>query len=509
MAKPSGSSLTQSAPNIVFVMADDIGWFNLGAYHRGMMASRTPHLDRLAAQGMLFTDYYAEATCRAGHANFVTGQLPIRTGLASVGSGGGAPGIPAEVPTIATALRALGYATGQFGQSHLGERNESLPTLHGFDEFFGSPHHRDPREDATPRGPLDQLGTRDMVHAWASEADDPEVDPRWGRIGKQRIEEAGPLLPERLETVDEEILARAMQFIDRAQVQRRPFFLYLTPTRPRVGAHLPQKYEDLCTPENGWGLYEAGIAQLDDLVGALLQELSDAGLTDDTIVVFTTDHGAETFTWPDGGQTPFAGGKGTVMEGGFRVPCLVRWPGRVPAGKVENGLMSGLDWFPTLVAAAGNPQIVQELRRGRPLGDRRYRAHLDGYNQLELLSGRGPSRRNEIYYFADAALGAVRIGDYKYRFIDRANDWLGSFEVEWPLLTNIRLDPFERTGLAGSWELSSWAQYEHWRFIFVQQEVTRFGVSFIEFPPLRPPASFNLEAVKEQVARAMLVHRGA
>jgi len=513
MANPSGSSPAQMSPNILFVMADDVGWFNLGAYHRGLMAARTPHIDRLAGEGMLFTDYYAEASCRAGHANFVTGQLPIRTGLTGVGTGGLALGLSEEVPTIATALRTLGYATGQFGQNHLGVRNEFLPTVHGFEEFFGYVCHLDTMQDATyPDQPFDlddELGPRNMVHAWACEVDDPRIDPRRGRVGRQRIHDAGPIFPERLETVDDEVLAAAMQFMDRARAEGQPFFIYLNPTRMRV-THLSEKYDDLRTPENGWGVYEAAMARLDDMIGVLLQKLDDDGLAEDTMVVFTTDHGAEAFTWPDGGQTPFAGGKGTVMEGGFRVPCLIRWPGRIPAGKVENGLMSGLDWFPTFVAAAGNPHVVEELRRGKRLGDRTYRAHLDGYNQLEFLAGGKPSQRNEIYYFADATLGAVRIGDYKYRFIDPAQSWMGpSFKVDWPLLTNIRLDPFERTGLSGSWELSTWGKYEYWRFVFVQQEVARFGSSFIEFPPMKPPPSFNLDAVKEQVARAMQVNRGA
>jgi arylsulfatase A-like enzyme len=505
MAKPRGSSRTQS-PNVLFVMADDIGWFNLGAYHRGLMAARTPHIDRLAAEGMLFTDYYAEASSRAGHANFVTGQLPIRTGLTSVGDVGVALGLPDEVPTIATALRALGYATGQFGQSHLGERNEFLPTMHGFDEFFGHVHHLEVMEDLTqPSRPADDLGPRNLVHAWACEADDARFDPRWGRVGRQRIRDAWPLFARRRESIDAELLGAAMHFMDEARAQGQPFFLYLTPPRT-----VSEKYARLRTDENGWGAYEAGMAQLDDVVGALLGKLDDEGLARDTIVVFTTDHGVEAFSWPEGGQTPFAGGKGTVMEGGYRVPCLVRWPGRIPAGRVENGLMSGLDWFPTFVAAAGNPRIVQELRKGKRLGQRTYRAHLDGYDQLAFLTGAEPSRRNEVYYFADANLGAVRIGDYKYRFVDQARDWLGgAFKVEWPLLTNIRLDPFERTGLAGAWQLSEGGSYEHWRFVFVQQEMARFGTSFIEFPPLRPPPSFNLDAIKQQVARAMLVQRGA
>ena len=245
------------------------------------------------------------------------------------------------------------------------------------------------------------------------------------------------------------------------------------------------------------------MAQLDDIVGAVMKKLKDEGLDDNTIVVFTTDNGAENFTWPDGGQTPFAGGKGTVLEGGFRVPCIVRWPGNVPAGKVENGIMSGLDWFPTFVAAAGDPNIVDELKKGKKLGDRTYKVHLDGYNQLDLITGKGPSKRNEVFYFAEGTLGAVRIGDYKYRFIDQPDGWLGgTVKVDWPILTNLRLDPFERTGLTGSLNYYSWFAYEFWRFVFVQQEVAKFGETFIEFPPMQKGASFNLDAVKEQILEA-------
>ena len=393
-------------------MADDVGWFNIGAYHRGIMAGRTPNLDRLASQGMLFTDYYAEASCTAGRANFITGQLPIRTGLTTVGQAGATVGMPAQAPTIATALKSLGYATGQFGKNHLGDRNEFLPTVHGFDEFFGYLYHLDAMEDpAHPNYPpelKDKVGPRNMVHSWATDQDDPTEQPRWGKVGKQKIEDAGTLYPERMETVDDEILDHSLKFIDKAKSDGKPFFLWLNPTRMHIVTHLSEKYEKLRTPENGWSIHEAGMAQLDDIVGAVMKKLKDDGLEEDTIVVFTTDNGTENFTWPDGGQTPFAGGKGTVMEGGFRVPCIVRWPGKVPAGKVENGLISGLDWFPTFVAAAGNPSIVEELKQGKTLGERHYKVHLDGYNQMDLITGKGPSKRHEIFYFAEGTLGAVR-----------------------------------------------------------------------------------------------------
>ena len=494
-------------PNIVVIMGDDVGWFNIGAYHRGIMAGRTPNLDRLAAQGMLFTDYYAEASCTAGRANFITGQLPIRTGMTTVGQAGATIGMPAQAPTIATVLKSLGYATGQFGKNHLGDRNEFLPTVHGFDEFFGYLYHLDAMEDpAHPNYPpelKDKVGPRNMVHTWATDEDDPTEQPRWGKVGKQKIEDAGTLYPKRMETVDDEILEHSFKFIDKAKGDGKPFFLWLNPTRMHIVTHLSEKYEKLRTPENGWSIHEAGMAQLDDIVGAVMKKLKDDGLEEDTIVVFTTDNGTENFTWPDGGQTPFAGGKGTVMEGGFRVPCIVRWPGKVPAGKVENGLISGLDWFPTFVAAAGNPSIVEELKQGKQLGDRNYKVHLDGYNQMDLITGKGPSKRHEIFYFAEGTLGAVRIDDFKYRFIDQPNGWLGgTVKPDMPILVNLRLDPFERTGMTGSLQNFDWFKYEFWRFVYVQQEVAKLAQTAIEFPPMQKGASFNLEAVKEQVLKA-------
>ena len=356
-------------PNIVFIMGDDIGWFNIGAYHRGMMAGRTPNLDKLAAQGMMFTDYYAEASCTAGRANFITGELPIRTGMTTVGQAGSTIGLPAQAPTIATALKAQGYATGQFGKNHLGDLNQFLPTVHGFDEFFGYLYHLDAMEDPShPNYPpelKDKVGPRNMLHSWATESDDATEQPRWGKVGKQKIEDAGTLYPKRMETVDDEILDLSLKFIDKSKADGKPFFCWLNPTRMHIVTHLSEKYEKTRTPQNGWSLYEAGMAQVDDIVGSVMKKLDDMGIADDTIVVFTTDNGAENFTWPDGGQTPFAGGKGTVMEGGFRVPCIARWPGKIPAGKVENGIISGLDWFPTFVATAGDPMARRQSTPAR------------------------------------------------------------------------------------------------------------------------------------------------
>ncbi len=506
-------------PNIVVIMSDDVGWFNVGAYNRGIMAGRTPNLDKLASEGMLFTDYYAEASCTAGRANFITGELPIRTGLTTVGQAGSPLGIPAQAVTIATTLKSMGYTTGQFGKNHLGDLNEFLPTVHGFDEFFGYLYHLDAMEDPFhsnyPPALKDTIGPRNLVHSWATNVDDPTVQPRWGKIGKQKIEDAGPLPPHpmpgikyNMETVDEDILAFADSFLDKAKADNKPFFLWLNPTRMHVVTHLSPKYTSMMTPENGWSEEEAGMAQLDDIVASVMQKLKDMGVDDNTIVVFTTDNGAENFTWPDGGQTPFAGGKGTALEGGFRVPAMVRWPGHVPAGKVENGIFSGMDWFPTFVAAAGDPNIIDELKQGKQLGDQTYKVHLDGYNQLDLLTGKAPSARHEIYYFTEGTLSAVRINDYKYRFTDQPNGWLGAtLKVDWPILVNLRLDPFERTGMPsgdkGSLAFYNWFAYQFWRFVFVQQQVGVLAQTAIEFPPMQKGASFNLEVIKEQIAKKM------
>jgi arylsulfatase len=523
-AAPAAPTAPAAArPNILFIMADDVGMWNIGAYHRGLMAGRTPNLDQLAAEGMMFTDYYAEASCTAGRANFITGMLPVRTGLTTVGQAGSPLGIPDEAVTIATALRAQGYATGQFGKNHLGDLNRFLPTLHGFDEFFGYLYHLDAMQDPFspnyPQALLAQVGPRNLVRSFATDVDDPTEQPRWGRIGRQRIVDEGPLPPHprpgvqyNMETFDEVIRDNVIRFIDQSVTANKPFFVWMNPTRMHVQTHLSPEYEARRNAENGWSVQEAGMAQLDDNVGAVMNHLRQRGLDRNTIVVFTTDNGAENFTWPDGGNTPFAGGKGTGLEGGFRVPMIVRWPGRVAPGTVQNGIMSGLDWFPTLLAAAGNPNIRDQLRGGLALGGRTYRNFLDGYDQTRMLSGQGPSARNEIFYFTESTLAAVRINDYKYRFTDQPSGWLGAtLRVDWPRITNLRLDPFERMGMPngadGSLNFYSFFLDNFWRFVFVQQEVARYAQSFIDYPPMQRGASFNMEAVKAQIETAIAAAR--
>jgi arylsulfatase A-like enzyme len=512
-------------PNIVVIMGDDIGWFNVGAYNQGMMYQTTPNLDKIAAEGMRFTDYYAEPSCTAGRANFITGELPIRTGLTTVGQAGATVGMPDEAPTIATVLKSMGYATGQFGKNHLGDLNRYLPTVHGFDEYFGYLYHLDAMEDpfwhSYPPTLKDVVGPRNLIHSFASDVDDPTEQPRWGKIGRQKIEDEGPLPPHpmpgikhNMETVDEDILDYAVNFVDKAKAAGKPFFIWLNPTRAHVISHLSPKYQARMTGESQWYLEEGVMSQLDDVVGGMMAKLKAEGLDDNTIVVFTTDNGAENFTWPDGGNTPFAAGKGTVMEGGMRVPMIVRWPGHVPAGKVENGLMSGLDFFPTLVAIAGDANIRDELLKGKEVGGATYKVHLDGYDQTALLTGKGPSNRHEIFYFAEGTLGAVRLDDWKYRMIDQPDGWLGgTVHLDWPILSNLRLDPFERMlfakGNNGSMGYGmDFYAHEFWRFVFLQQKVGEYAQTFIDYPPMQRGASFNLAAVKAEIDERVKAMKG-
>ncbi|WP_436636870.1 arylsulfatase [Microbaculum sp. FT89] len=503
-------------PNIVFIMGDDIGMWNIGAYHRGLMAGRTPNIDKLAAEGAIFTDYYAEASCTAGRANFVTGELPIRTGLTTVGQAGATIGMPDKAPTIATALKELGYSTGQFGKNHLGDRNEFLPTVHGFDEFWGYLYHLDAMEDPWrpnyPKDLLDKVGPRNLLHTFATDKDDPTVDPRWGKVGKQRIIDEGPLPPNpvegvkyNMETVDEVIRDRAFDFMDKAQQDGKPFFVWLNPTRMHVFTHLSPKYEKMRNANNGWTIQEAGMAQFDDIIGDVMNKLEEMGIADNTIIAVTTDNGTEGFSWPDGGTTPFKGWKGMGTEGGFRVPLVVRWPGKVEEGQVINAVMSGLDWFPTFVAAAGyDGDIAADLKKGKTLNGTEYKVHLDGYNQLDMLTKGAESARNEVWYFTESTLASARIGDFKYVFIDQPDGWFGpKVHLDWPGIYNLRLDPFEKMNIGDSLFAANWWAFEFWRFVFVQQEVATLAKSAVDYPPMQPGASFNLSAVKAQVEKAM------
>jgi arylsulfatase A-like enzyme len=525
-------------PNILVIMGDDVGWFNIGAYHRGIMSGKTPALDKLAGEGMMFTDYYAEASCTAGRANFITGELPIRTGLTTVGQAGADVGIPAEACTIATALKSLGYATGQFGKNHLGDLNKFLPTVHGFDEYFGYLYHLDAMSDPYwfdyPQEWIDKTGPRNLVHSWATNIDDPTEQPRWGRIGKQKIVDEGPLAPfpdmeDRqnwqvgrkakydMQTFDDVLVKSSNDFMDKAKADGKPFFIWHNTTRMHVFTYLSPKYQALMNHKTNYNVEEAGMAQLDDNVGQLLKHLEDIGEADNTIVIFTTDNGAEVFTWPDGGMTPFNATKGTVFEGGFRVPCIIRWPGHVKSGVVENGIFSGLDWFPTLLAAAGNSNITDQLLKGVELEGRTYKNHLDGFNQSDLLHGKGPSNRHELFYFGGAQLGAVRIDDFKFQFFQQPWGWPGEkVTTDMPTIVNLRQDPFERTpslrgeslNHLGGGYMNDFFAREFWRFVMVQKAVGNLAETAIDFPPMQSPASFNLSAIKEKIEETIKRHEG-
>jgi arylsulfatase A-like enzyme len=403
--------------------------------------------------------------------------------------------------------------------------NEYLPTVHGFDEFFGYLYHLDAMEDpfwhSYPQSMVDKVGPRNLVHSFATTTDDATEQARWGRVGKQRIVDEGPLPPHampgiahNMENIDDDILDYSNKFIDKAKQDGKPFFLWMNPTRAHIISHLSPKYTAKMNGDNQWYLEEGVMTQLDDVVGGVLKKLKDDGLDDNTIVVFTTDNGTENFTWPDGGNTPFAGGKGTILEGGMRVPMIARWPGKIPAGKVQNGIMSGLDFFPTLLAAAGNTTIKDDLLRGVALGDTTYKVHLDGYDQTAMLEDKGPSTRQEIFYFAEGTLGAVRIDDWKYRLIDQPDGWVGgTVHLDMPILTNLRLDPFERMayqkGNMGSFMFfSDFFIHEFWRFVFLQQTVGSYAQTFIDFPPMQKGASFNLTAVKAEIEERVAQMKG-
>ena len=519
----AGPALAADKPNIVVIMGDDIGMWNIGAYHRGLMAGRTPNIDKLAAEGAIFTDYYAEASCTAGRANFITGELPKRTVMTTVGQAGAKIGMPDAAPTIATVLKDMGYATGQFGKNHLGDLNQFLPTVHGFDEFFGYLYHLDAMQDPFnsnyPPGYLEKAGPRNILHTWATDNDDATVDPRWGKVGKQKIVDEGPLPPHptkgikyNMETVDDHILSFSTDFMEKAKKDGKPFFVWLNPTRMHVFTYLSPKYEALMTPENNWTIQEAGMVQFDDIIGSVMKKLEDMGVADNTIVVVTTDNGTESFTWPDGGNSPFRGAKGSAREGGFRVPMVMKWPGKMEPNQVINGLMSGMDFFPTFVAAAGNPNIKKELLKGKTLGGKKYKVHLDGYDQTDMLTKGGKSTRNELWYFTEGNLAAARLGDFKFMLLDQPNGWLGStVKLDWPKLYNLRLDPFERLGFDPG---ESWMSFEHfygrefWRFVFLQKEVAKLAKTAIDYPPMQKGASFNLDAVKAQIQKAAGAHHG-
>ena len=507
MAASAPAVAQQQNPNILVIMADDVGVWNISAYHRGMMGGSTPNIDSIAKEGALFTDYYGQQSCTAGRASFITGQHPFRTGLLKVGMPGAKQGLQDKDPTIAEMLKPHGYATAQVGKNHLGDRNEFLPTVHGFDEFFGNLYHlnaeEEPEDPDYPKNPQFKatFGPRGALDCKATDKDDPTEDPRFGRVGKQTCKDTGPVTRKRMETIEEELLARSLDFMDRSVKTGKPFFLWHNTTRMHVFTRLSPKWEN----KSGYGLYADGMMELDHVVGTLLKKLSDLGIADNTIVVFTSDNGADIMSWPDGGNTPFKGEKGTTWEGGMRVPGIVRWPGVIKPGTVVNDVISQEDWLPTFLAAAGDPNVKEDLKKGMKVGDKTFKTHLDGYNFLPFLKGevaKGP--RREIFYFDDNAnLNALRIDDWKLSFkVIEGN--IASATVQtpnMPILINLRLDPFERFS-SGSQMYFRWAADKLWMFVPAQVIVGQFVASFKEFPPSQKSGTFSVDQVLEQLQNA-------
>jgi arylsulfatase len=494
----------QKKPNILVIMADDVGIWNISAYHRGMMGGRTPNIDRVAREGVLFTDYYAQQSCTAGRASFITGQNPFRVGLLKVGLPGAKQGLQDKDPTIAELLKPHGYATAQIGKNHLGDRNEFLPTVHGFDEFFGNLYHlnaqEEPEDPDYPKNPefLKKFGPRGVLDCKASDKDDPTEDPRFGKMGKQVCKDTGPLSRKRMETVEEELLTRSLDFMDRSAKAGKPFFLWHNPSRMHAFTRLSPKWEN----KSGYGLYADGMMELDYIVGTLLKKLDDLGIADNTIVVFTSDNGAEVVSWPDGGTTPFKGEKGTTWDGGMRVPGMVRWPGVVKPGTISNDIISQEDWAPTFLAAAGDPDVKTRLLTGLKAGDKTFKAHLDGYNFMPFFKGevaKGP--RREIFYFDDSGnLNAVRIEDWKLSFRVMEGNLLTSTakSPNMPIVCNLRMDPFERDASESAMWMR-WASDKLWTFVPAQQIVGEFLATFKEFPPSQKSGSFSVDQVLQQL----------
>jgi arylsulfatase len=497
-------------PNILILWGDDVGIWNISKFSNGMMGYRTPNIDRVANEGGLFTDYYSQQSCTAGRACFITGQNPIRTGLTKVGMPGATVGLQKEDPTIAELLKPLGYATGQFGKNHLGDRNEYLPTVHGFDEFFGNLYHLNAEEEPElPDYPKDPkfkatFGPRGVLHCWATDTDDATVDARWGRVGKQKIEDTGPLTKKRMETVDEEFTAACIDWIEKQVKADTPFFCWYNSTAMHFRTHLADKNRG----KSGQDDYSDRMVVHDEMIGEILNKIDELGIADNTIVMYSTDNGPQNDTWPDGANTPFRMMKDTNWEGGWRVPSFIRWPGVIKPGSVYNGIVSHIDMFPTLLAAAGNPDVTAQLLKGATVDGKKFNVHLDGFNMTDYFSGKvKESPRNHIMYFSDDGdVIAVRVGDYKFQLAEQralsTNAWAEPFvKLRLPHIMNLRRDPFERAEFNSNvyWD---WV-VNHVPQMYLMQAVVASEIEdFVKFPPRQKPASFNLDAVLEQAKKA-------
>ncbi len=484
-------------PNIVVIMTDDVPPFDLSAYHRGLGAVTTSNIDRIASEGMMVSDYYAQPSCTAGRAAFITGQYPIRTGLTSVGQPGSPIGLQKEDPTLAQLLKGQGYATAQFGKSHLGDRNEFLPTVQGFDEFYGFLYHLNmmemPEQPEFPKDPNFVGRPRNVVHSVASDQDDATVDPRWGRVGRQVIEDDGPLGAERQKTFDDAVVDRSLAWMKASAEAGRPFFLWINPSRMHQEIHVGPDWAG----KSGHSAYADALQQLDGLVGRVLDEIDRLGIRDHTIVLFTSDNGVNLAHWPSAGTASFRGEKGTTWDGGFRVPMLVRWPGRIPGGQWTGEFMTSEDWVPTLMAAAGDAEIADELQQGKTVGDQTFRVHLDGYDQLAMLTGRGPSRRHEFFFYGETDLNAVRVDQWKVHLALK-NEWLKAAEkLPGGLIVDIKLDPFERTPEAPGH--FAWMKEKSWILPLLAPCVAQFVTSMHDFPPRQKGTGIEAAALSSYV----------
>ncbi|TIP30039.1 MAG: arylsulfatase [Mesorhizobium sp.] len=489
-------------PNILVIFGDDVGYWNLSAYNRGMMGYRTPNIDRIASEGAIFTDHYAQQSCTAGRAAFITGQSCFRTGLLKVGLPGAKEGLSEKDPTLAELLKPQGYVTGQFGKNHLGDRNEHLPTVHGFDEFFGNLYHLnaedEPEHPDYPKNPefKARFGPRGVMKCKASATDDPTEDPRFGRVGKQEIEDTGPLTKKRMETVDEEFLGSALNFIDRSNADGKPFFCWFNTTRTHIYTFLKEASKG----KTGLGIYADAMVEMDGMVGQLLGKLDDLGIADNTIVLWTTDNGAEVFSWPDGGTTPFKGEKNTNWEGGYRVPCMMRWPGVIKPGTEINHITSHEDFVPTLVAAAGEPDVTAKLLRGYEAAGKTFKVHLDGYDQRDVLAGEGEGKRHEYFYWTDDGnLAGLRYERWKMVFLEQREEGLAVWEnplipLRFPKLFDIKGDPFERAQTDAG-EYARWRVEHAFALVPAQAYVAKHLQTYVEFPPRQRPGSFALDQV--------------
>jgi arylsulfatase A-like enzyme len=502
------TTAAQTKPNILIIWGDDIGTWNISANSLGMMGYKTPNIDRIAHEGMRFTDYYGEQSCTAGRSSFITGQSVFRTGLSKVGLPGADLGLRKEDPTIAELLKPLGYATGQFGKNHLGDKNEFLPTNHGFDEFFGNLYHLNAEEEPEnmdyPKDPAfrNKFGPRGVIHSWATDKDDSTVDPRFGKVGMQKIEDTGPLTRKRMETIDDETVAAAIDYIKRQHVAGKPFFVWWNGTRMHFRTHV--KAED--RGKSGQDEYSDGMVEHDAHVGQLLKLLDDLGIADNTIVMYSTDNGPHANTWPDAATTPFRSEKNTNWEGGWRVPTFVRWPGKIKPGSVSNEIMHHMDWLPTLLAIAGQPDIKEKLLTGYSANGRNFKVHLDGYNFLPLLTGqtdKGP--RKEIFYFSDDGdLTALRYQDWKIIFMEQRAPgtlrvWAEPFvPLRVPKVFHLRRDPFERADITSN-TYYDWLLDRAFILVPAQAYVAKFMATFKDYPPRQKAASFSLDDVKREL----------